>query len=740
MDELYEIEFEKLVSQIKAYNPLLDVDFLKKTYSFSYEAHKGQQRRSGRPYFEHCLETAKILVNLRLDTATIAGGLLHDVIEDTDATLDDLEHHFGKEVASLVDGISRIRRLRLINSTEEQVENYRKLLLSVVKDIRVILVKLADRLHNMRTLKYLPLEKQKEVSIETRDLYVPLAHRLGLGKIKWELEDLVFKFLENERYKELANKVAEKRGQREEYIEKIAAPIREALATNNIEAAVEGRPKSIYSIYNKIKNRNVPFDEMYDLFALRIIVRTVEECYSALAVVHGIFTPCLDKHKDLIEKPKDNGYKSLHTVVLSKENKVVEIQIRTAEMHKIAEEGIAAHWRYKEGKFEASQLDQYLVEFRRWLRQLAEQSGKPGADADEFKKHLEVNFFQNVIFVYTPESDLIQLPVNGTPVDFAFAVHSKIGLHCLGAKVNRQIVSLDHKLKSGDSVEIITSANQRPNPDWLKFVRTARARHEIKHWIKESMQEQSRKLGEEIIKTEFKENDLKKEDIDLDHIARTFSLSDENHLYREIGYGNISINKIIKKILAEQRSAEKNDDYFRSLLNRVKKSSKGAGVAGLENLLIRFGKCCQPLPGDHIVGFITGGNGMRIHRSDCKNVPKLMENPERNLEVKWNRAEDDARFLIRLRMLGYDRKNFLRDIGDAIAQTNSSLVSVEMRSDEARIHGHLIIEVNNLLHLTRVINRICKVNGVLNVERLDGAGEPVADLVSDVSPVWNKAN
>lgn len=741
MEEFYKIEFDRLFGQIKTYNQQPDVDLLKKAYDFSYDAHKGQLRRSGRPYFEHCLQTARILADLHLDTATIASGLLHDVIEDTDTTLDEIEDNFGKEIAGLVDGISRIRRLKPISSKEKQVENYRKLLLSVVKDIRIILVKLADRLHNMRTLKFLSGEKQKEISSETRDLYVPLAHRLGLGRIKWELEDLAFKFLENGHYKDLATQVAAKRVQREEYIEKIATPIREELGKNGIKATIEGRPKSIYSIYNKIQNRHVPFGEMYDLFALRIIVENIESCYSALAIVHSIYKPCLDKYKDLIEKPKENGYKSLHTVVLNKDNKVIEIQIRTAEMHKIAEEGIAAHWRYKEGKFEANLLDQYLVEFRGWLRQLAEQPERSDdADADEFKKHLEVNFFRDVVFVYTPENDLIQLPVNSTPIDFAFAIHSKIGLHCLGAKVNRRIVRLDHQLKSGDAVEIITSENQKPNSDWLKFVRTNRARDEIKHWIKESMQEQSRKLGEEIINVEFKKNHLDKQEIRLDQIAKTFSFSNAAQLYREVGYGNISANKIIKKILVEQHSAENNIDHARSFFKRFKKSSKGISVAGLENLLIHFSKCCQPLPGDHIVGFIANGKGLRIHRSDCPNVVKLMENPERNLEVRWNTINDDTYFLIRLRMLGYDRKNFLRDIGDAVSKTDSSIVSIQMQNDGSRIHGNLIIEVQNLLHLTRVMNQIRKINGVINVERLDGGGEPVADLVSDVSSVWNKAN
>ncbi len=740
MQDFYKTEFEKFVGQIRAYNPALDVGFLERAYNFSYEAHVGQLRKSAEPYFQHCLEVAKILADLRLDQSTIAAGLLHDVVEDTEVPLQEIEQNFGPEVAGLVDGATRIRRLRAISTEEKQAENCRKMLLAVVKDIRVILIKLADRLHNMRTLKYLSPKKQREIAVETRDLYVPLAYRLGIGRIKWELEDLVFKFLHNDIYKELARRVAEKREQREEFIERVAAPIRQALLKNRLSAGIEGRPKSISSIYNKIVKRNIPFDAMYDLFAIRLIVQTVDECYRALEIVHRLFARREDKFRDNIKNPTENGYQTLHTVIVGPENKLVEIQIRTEEMHKTAEEGIAAHWKYKEGKIEDSELDKYLVDFRQWLRQLVEQPQEAVSASNGVLAHLKIKRFQDEIFIYTPKGDLLELPVDSTPVDFAFAIDGGLGLRCLSAKVNGQIVSLDHKLKSGDMVEIIASGNQRPNPDWLKFVRTAQAREAIERAIKEAMLAQSRKLGEEIINHEFKRHHLDKGSVDLETIAGLFSFPDAERLYNAIGAGQVSVHQVIRRIAPDGQTREKEDgEALKKFLRKARGSAKGRRVQSLDNAPIHFAKCCQPAPGDRIVGFVTKGQGVIVHRNDCKKLRGLVENPARQIEANWD-GDDDARFLVRLRLLGHDRRNFLCDLGASIAQTGVSIVSMELRAEGSMLHGDMIIEVENLQHLTRLINKIDKINGVISVERLDETGAPVADLASEVSPVWNKAN
>jgi len=745
MEEFYEIAFSNLVSHIRAYNPMLDVDFLKNAYSFSYETHKGQLRKSGEPYFQHCLEVAKILISLRLDTATIVSGLLHDVIEDSATTLQEIEEIFGTEIAILVYGVSGIRRLKTISSEEKTderyIENYIKMLLSVIKDIRVVLIKLADRLHNMRTLQHLAEKKQREIAIETREIYVPLANRLGLSKIKSELEDLIFKFLDLEEYKMLAGKVNEKRRQREEYIQRIMLPIQAQLVSHGINAKVEGRLKSLYSIYKKIKNRNFTLEEMHDLFAIRIIVEKLEECYIVLDIIHHNLTPCLEKFRDYIKMPKPNGYKSLHTVILSQEIEMVEVQIRTEEMHKIAEDGIAAHWKYKEGKLEDSELDHYLVDFRHWLRQLADLHQELKDNSEEVLEHLKINLFKDEIFVYTPQNRLLRLPAESTPVDFAFAVHTDLGIHCLGAKVNGSIVPLNYKLQSGETVEIIRSSHQKPSLDWLNFVRTAKAYSKIKHWFKESMREQSRKLGETIIQHELKHFNIKKDDIDFDAIAKICGFTDIQEFYYAIGSGHFSLQKVINAISTEKQVLEIDEKTINKYRSKIRYSTKGVLVQGLDNILIHFGKCCEPISGDHILGFVTKGRGVIIHRVGCKNILKLRENPERNIEVKWDTtARSNTHFMARLNMLGQDRKNFLRDISDAIAQTNTNIVRVDLHTTNSFIRGKIIIQVKNLLHLSRVINKISKVNGVINVERLDGAGEPVADLVSDVSSVWNKVN
>jgi GTP pyrophosphokinase len=722
-DKDYEKTFRWIQRKLRRYSHhAVDVDLLTRAYHFAEEAHKDQLRKSGAPYFEHCLEVAKILCDLRLDYLTIAGGLLHDVVEDTGVKIAEVEEKFGRDIAVLVDGVTKISELKFDSLEARQAENFRKMLLSMVKDIRVILIKFADRLHNMRTIEYLPEKKRLRIAIETRDVYAPLAHRLGIAKIRWELEDLALKTLAPKAYWELVQNIAEKREEREAYIRRITTPIRKELKQAGVIAKITGRPKHFFSIYQKMLRQEKTFEEVYDLSAIRIITKRVEECYFALGIVHSLFTPIQERFKDYIATPKSNMYQSLHTTVIGPGGKMVEIQIRTEDMHRTAEEGIAAHWRYKEGRQKNDELDEHLV----WLRQMIDWQYDTN-DPQEFMENLRIDLFQEEVFVFTPKGDLIKLPVGSTPVDFAFAVHTKIGMHCLGAKVNGKIVPLNHKLHSGDSIEIITGANQKPNPDWIKFVRTSKARSKIKKWIKESMLEQSQKLGEEILNRQFKQQHVKKDEIDLKAIAQSFGFGEAADLFSAVGRGDISPQQIINRISPEKREPErKEENFIKKFLNRARGSAKGVRVQGIDNLLIHFGKCCQPVPGDRILGFVTQGQGVVIHRADCKNILKHMENPERNIEVEWD-VEQNKRFMVRLHMLGEDRKNFLRDVSESISQTDTNIVSVEMRAQDSLVHSNIIIEVENLQHLTRVINKISKVNGVINVERLDGAGEPVTE-------------
>ncbi len=719
----YEKTFRWILRKLRRYsNHAVNAELLTNAYAFAQESHKNQLRKSGAPYFEHCLEVAKVLCDLRMDYFTIAGGLLHDVVEDTGVSIGEVEEKFGKEIAVLVDGVTKISELKFDSLEARQAENFRKMLLSMVRDIRVILIKFADRLHNMRTIEYLPEKKRLRIAIETRDVYAPLAHRLGIAKIRWELEDLALKTLAPKAYWELVEKIASKREEREAYIRRITMPVRKELKQAGIVAKITGRPKHFYSIYQKMLRQEKPFEEVYDLQAVRIVTKRVEECYFALGIVHSLFTPIQERFKDYIATPKTNMYQSLHTTVIGPGGKMVEIQIRTEDMHRTAEEGIAAHWRYKEGKQKEDELDKHLV----WLRQMLDWQHDTN-DPQEFMENLRIELFQDEVFVFTPKGDLIKLPVGSTPVDFAFAVHTKIGMHCLGAKINGRIVPLNHKLKSGDSIEIITGANQKPNPDWIKFVRTSKARSKIKKWIKESMLEQSQKLGEEIIVRQFKRFNIKREETDLNAIALGFGYNSEPELFSAVGHGDISAQQVINRIAPEKQEAENEENLLKKFLSKARGSAKGVRVQGLENLLIHFGKCCQPVPGDRILGFVTQGQGVVIHRSDCKNILKLMENPERNIDVEWD-VENNKRFMVRLHMLGEDRKNFLRDVSESISQTDTNIVSVEMRAQDSLVHSNIIIEVENLQHLTRVINKISKVNGVINVERLDGTGEPVTEF------------
>ncbi len=717
----YKKSFQGLLRKHRRSMPTQDVELVNRAFDYSYDSHRDQLRKSGAPYFEHCFEVAKILIELQMDPTTIASGLLHDVAEDTGVTIEDVESEFGEDVALLVDGVTKISELHFESLEMRQAENFRKMIISMVKDIRVILIKFADRLHNMRTIEHLPAKKQKRIAIETRDVYAPLAHRLGIAKIKWELEDLILKTLEPDSYWDLVNKVSNKREERVRYIRKVTFPIKKELKAANMTADIVGRPKHFYSIYGKMSKRHLPFEQIYDLLAIRIIVEKVEECYFVLGIVHNLYTPVQDRFKDYIATPKSNFYQSLHTTVIGPDGKMVEIQIRTKEMHLTAEDGIAAHWLYKEGRGGGDELDKHLS----WLRQVLELQ-QDTKDPSEFMENLRIELFQDESFVFTPKGDLLKLPVGSTPVDFAFAVHTDVGYHCLGAKVNGKMVPLNHKLKSGDSVEILTSQNQKPNQSWMKFVKTSKARSKIKRWLKDSFYDQSVKLGDEIFVRHLKKFQIARDQIDLNEIAQGLNFDGGEQLLASIGSGDTSIQSVLNRLAPERKLEIKDASLFKKFISKARRSAKGVRVQGLDNLMIAFGKCCQPVPGDNILGFITRGRGIMVHRTDCKNIVSLLDHPERKIEVEWD-VEKDKHFMVRLQLLGEERRNFLLDVTQCISQTDTNIVNIEMQVDDTIVHSTIILEIRNLQHLTRIIKKISQVKGVISVERLSGANESISE-------------
>jgi len=712
MEEIYQKVFEGLVRRIRRYNQSLDVVLLRKAFEFSYEAHRNQLRRSGHKYFEHPLEVAKILIGLKMDYETIAAAILHDVAEDTEYNIARVESEFGPNIASLVDGVTKISDIKLLEFEERQAENFRKMLLSMVKDIRVIIIKFADRLHNMRTLEFLPEKKRRRIALETREVYAPLAHRLGLAKIKWELEDLSLKFLEPEIYNDLVKRVNATRRERELIISHITKPVREALVEAKIHARFEGRPKHFYSIYNKIIKRGIVFEEIYDLHAIRIIVEKVEECYHTLGIVHSLYTPIHERFKDYIAMPKNNGYQSLHTTVIGPDGKKVEIQIRTEAMHRTAEDGIAAHWRYKEGRLQEDELDKHMG----WLRQVLESVDDEEVETSSFMEHLKVNLFQDEVFVFTPRGDLYRLPVHSTPVDFAFAVHTDIGLHCLAAKVNGRIVPLSHQLVSGDTVEIITSANQRPNEGWLNFATSAKAKGRIKKWLRDTQFESSARLGEEMLTRALGKYSIKFKDVNLVDLAGKFSQRDAQQLLAALGRGEIKLDAVVHKIIPEDKPVASNESLFKRFIERARKSSKGVSVAGMDNIMISFGKCCNPVPGDPITGIVTRGRGIVVHTNNCNNLLRLMQEPERIIDVAWD-VEKENRFLAGLYILCERRSRFLADLSEAVASSDGIITSANMNADVSLVNCTLSVEVYDLEHLNRIITKIKKVAGVISVSR-----------------------
>lgn len=712
------MELQELLNKVQSYTNDPGLDLIARAYEFARKAHEGQFRESGEPYFTHPVEVAGILTELELDVTSIAAALLHDVVEDTDISLDKIEATFGSEVALLVNGVTKLTKIDFKSKEEHQAESLRKMFLAMAKDIRVILIKLADRLHNMRTLKYTAPDKQLRKAEETIEIYAPLAHRLGMSTIKWELEDLSFRYLEPNMYYDLARKVAVSRREREDDIAAAVQAMMDKIKNETeIDAKISGRPKHLYSIYQKMVRQKKEFSEIYDLTAIRVLVHTMRECYEVLGIVHEIWKPIPGRFKDYIAMPKSNMYQSLHTTVMGPKGDPLEIQIRTWDMHRIAEFGIAAHWRYKEGRTETEELDKKLS----WLRQLLEWQ-KDLQDATEFMEALKIDLFEDEVFVFTPKGDVVSLPRRATPVDFAFAIHTEIGMSCVGGKVNGKMVPLEYKLDNGDIVEVITSkSSPGPSRDWLNFVKTSRARSKIKRWFKRLQQEEVSERGRDMLEREIKryQVDLRtlEKNGELEKAANKLGFGKYEDLYESIGYNKIGPAQVITKLnLTIQKETTVEDVKLKT--PTVKKSiSKGVRVEGMNDLYVRISRCCNPVPGDEIVGYITRGRGVSVHRKDCPNVKTLEQEQERCIDVAWD-IERVESYQVELELEALNQRSLLNNVTSIIAESKVNISAINARTNrDGTAKINMSLEISSLEHMNDIIKKLHMIDGVLDVHR-----------------------
>lgn len=725
-------KYARLVNRIQKYNPNSDFELLEKAYNLSKSAHKGQQRVSGEPFINHPAEVAYILADLELDITSIAAGLLHDVVEDTGAAIEDIAQQVGSEVAFLVDGVTKLEKIKYTSREEQQAENLRKMFLATATDVRVILIKLADRLHNMRTLKHKHPDKQLEKAQETLDIYAPIAHRLGIYRIKWELEDICLRYIAPDEYYDLVQKIASKRKEREEYISQIIAMLENKLTELGIKHTVEGRPKHFYSIYRKMKAQNKTIDQIYDLFAVRVIVDDVKDCYAVLGMCHELFKPIPGRFKDYIAMPKPNMYQSIHNTLIGINGQPFEIQIRTWDMHRIAEVGIAAHWKYKEGGKD-SDIDSKLT----WLRQLLEWQ-KEMKDAHEFMETLKIDLFTDEVFVFTPKGDVVNLPVGSTSIDFAYSIHSDVGNKMIGAKVNGKITPLGYTLRNGDIVEILTSGSAHgPSRDWLKIAKSSQARNKINQWFKKEHKEENIARGKEAVERELKRqgfsfNQLFKTEW-VEMVLKRYTFNTIDDLYASIGFGAITANKIIMRLKEEFRkntalsdTEERDEDasqfkkYDAAVTTEKQtqyKSTKGIVVKDIDNCLVRLSRCCNPVPGDQIIGYVTRGRGVSVHRADCINVNTNFSDDNRLIDVKWA-GTMDAAYTASITILANDRAALLLDITNTVTEMKIPLKGVNARTTSEGIAiVDMNIEINNTEQLNKIIKKLNKISGIFDIKR-----------------------
>jgi len=702
------VRFTDIKEEVASYLPNADFSLLEKAYVFSAKVHKGQTRLSGEPYLIHPLEVAMILAKLRMDLPTVSAGLLHDVLEDTLTSFGELKELFGEEIANLVDGVTKISKLPLTDPKVSQAETYRKMIMAMAKDIRVILIKLADRLHNVRTLEYHEEEKRKLIAKETIEIYAPIAHRLGIEWMKNELENLAFQHLDPVAYNEIYRKLRRFEKEKQKYIEEVKEILKKILKENGIEAEIQGRIKEPYSVYEKMKRLGIDFEQVYDLLAFRVIVNTEQECYQALGIIHSLWTPVPGRFKDYIALPKPNFYQSLHTTVIGPYGERMEVQIRTWEMHKVAEDGIAAHWKYKTGKG----LGEEEVKKIGWLRQILELQ-RELEDPKEFLHILKIDLYPDEVYVFTPKGEVKVLPKGATPIDFAYSIHTDIGNHCYGARVNGKLVPLDYELKSGEIVEILTSPKAHPNRDWLKFAKTSRARTKILKFLREQEKKHAIILGQELCEKELKKVGLslsefqKKEE--FKNLLESFNFKSSDDLFAAIGFGKITVSQVVDKIAPQETPVKKSKSKRIKLDNLIK-------INGMENLLVYFAKCCNPLPGDEVVGFITRGHGISIHTSDCPNVLSIP--PERYVEVEW-KGENGFLFPVKIKVQAEDRKGLLAALSNSISQMGINILKAYVNTTKTgEALNFFEVEISNTKQLEKLLSHLRKVKGVKRVERV----------------------
>ncbi|WP_027414936.1 RelA/SpoT family protein [Aneurinibacillus terranovensis] len=719
-----ETAVDNVIDQAEKYLPDKDIEFLVRAYEFAKDAHGGQVRKSGEPYIIHPIAVAGILINLQMDAVTVAAAFLHDVVEDTEVTSEQIEKEFGHEVALLVEGVTKLGRIKFKSKEQQQAENHRKMFLAMARDLRVMMIKLADRLHNMRTLKHLSEEKQRQISDETLEIFAPLAHRLGIASIKWEMEDTALRYINPQQYYRIVNLMKKKREEREKYIEQVIQTLLEKIHEIKIDGDISGRPKHIYSIYRKMVKQNKEFNEIYDLLAVRVIVENIRDCYAVLGVVHTLWKPMPGRFKDYIAMPKANMYQSLHTTVIGPNGEPLEVQIRTAEMHRIAEYGIAAHWAYKEGKPVPG--EQNFETKLSWFREILEWQNET-RDAHEFMESLKMDLFADLVFVFTPKGDVIELPKGSVPLDYAYRIHSEIGNRTIGAKVNGKIVPLDHKLKTGDIVEILTSKHSfGPSRDWLKITKSSHARNKIKQWFKKEKREENVAKGRELVESELRRNNFEPKEMmtaeNLLEVAGKFNFQGEEDMFAAVGYGGITgaqiATRLSDKLRKEREESRPNVTEIKSEVRR-KRPDQGVVVKGVDNLLVRFSRCCNPVPGDDIVGFITRGRGVSVHRENCPNVTRSSpEEKERLIHVEW---ESDLRheYNVDIEITGNDRSGLLNEVLATVADTKTNISAVSGKTDKNRVAKiNMTITIHNVDHLHKVVERIKKIRDVYSVRRV----------------------